>query len=236
MEIPSVNESIEFSSLFGIKNDSFDKISSPSDLFGKEILPEYTIESEYGTLKFNPIIVPDFSNNIEEFENFKICFNEIKKFIFEKDLLEKGDSAFYMKKYISWLSIDYGENKIYDFASTLDTSFCCRLFEGGVSLRNDTCTLFAPMKAYNWRYIKDVLSYNDLVVTKTLSYGTGVYIQSLGICKGKISSSRTYKPEIVDEVCNNIPIHNYLSWAFNCASSNDSLMNFCSEKKVTLFI
>lgn len=75
-----------------------------------------------------------------------------------------------------------------------------------------------------------------MVVTKTLSYGTGVYIQSLGICKGKISSSRTYKPEIVDEVCNNIPIHNYLSWAFNCASSNDSLMNFCSEKKVTLFI
>ena len=161
MEIPSVNEPIEFSSLFGIKNDSFDKISSPSDSFGKEILPEYTIESEYGTLKFNPIIVPDFSNNIEEFENFKICFNEIKKFIFEKDLLEKGDSAFYMKKYISWLSIDYGENKIYDFASTLDTSFCCRLFESGVSLRNDTCTLFAPMKAYNWRYIKDALSYND---------------------------------------------------------------------------
>jgi len=94
MEIPSVNESIEFSSLFGIKNDSFDKISSPSDLFGKEILPEYTIESEYGTLKFNPIIVPDFSNNNEEFENFKICFNEIKKLYLRKICLKKETRPF----------------------------------------------------------------------------------------------------------------------------------------------
>lgn len=63
-------------------------------MFGKEILPGYT--SDYGTLKFKPIIVPDFSNNLEEFESFKLCFNDIKKFLIEKDLLEKGDCSFFM--------------------------------------------------------------------------------------------------------------------------------------------
>ena len=38
MEINSVKETVEYSSLFGIKVDSIDKMSSPSDLFGKEIL------------------------------------------------------------------------------------------------------------------------------------------------------------------------------------------------------
>ena len=100
-------KTVEYSNLFGIKVDfSIDKISSPSDLFGKVLLPQYTSESEYGVLKFNPIIVPDFSNNDKDFETFKIIFNEIKKFIIEKDLLEKGDLAFYMRKHISWLPID----------------------------------------------------------------------------------------------------------------------------------
>ena len=236
MEIHNVNDQFECSSLFGINIDNIYKMSSPSDFFGKEILPGCTVESEYGTLKFNPIIVPDFSNNHEEFESFKLCFNDIKKFITEKDLLEKGDSAFFMKKHISWLPIDYGLNKLYYFARALDTSFCCRLFETGVSLRSDTCTLFAPCDYPGWRYIQDILSYNYLVVTEALSYGTGVYIQSLGVCKGKISNSRSNTPEIVDEVFMNIPTHNYLSWAFHCASSNGSLMNYCSKKIVRLFI
>lgn len=235
MEIHGVNETVEWSSLFGIKVDGNDKMSSPSDLFGKEILPGYTVESEYGTLKFNPIIVPDFSKRSEEFESFKMCFNDIKKFINEKDLLEKGDYAFFMRKHISWLPIDYGEDKVYDFARALDASFCCRVFESGVFLHYNTCSLFAPCDLSGWRYIQDTLSYNDLVVTKTLSYSTGVYIQSLGVCKGKVSYSRSNTPEIVDEVFTHIPTHNYLSWAFHCASSNGSLINSCSKKPVILF-
>ena len=117
--------------LLFLYENSIDKISSPSDLIGIELLPEYTFESEYGVLKFKPIVIPDFSNNDEEFEYFEMCFNDIKKIITEKNLLEKGDAAFYMKKHISWLPIDYGDNKVYDFARALDTSFCCRLFESG---------------------------------------------------------------------------------------------------------
>ena len=122
------------------------------------MLPGYTTESEYGVLKFNPIVVPDFSSNDEEFESFKMCFNDIKKFIIEKDLFEKGDIAFFMRKHISWLPIDYGDNKAYDFARALDTSFRCRLFKSGVSLRYDTCSLFAPIDQPGWRYIQDILS------------------------------------------------------------------------------
>ena len=235
MEIDSVNERFECSSLFGLKLDNIDKMSSPSDFFGKEILPGYTVESEYGTLEFKPIIVPDFSNDQEEFENFKLCFDDIKKFITEKDLLEKGDSAFFMKKHISWLPIDYGYSKIYDFARGLDTSFCCRLFETGVSKGYSICSLFAPCDYPGWRYIQDTLSYNELVVTEALSYGTGVFIQSLGIYMGKVSHSRAHTPEIVDEVFRHIPTHNYLSWAFHCASSNCPLINSCSKTIVRLF-
>lgn len=78
MEIHGVNETVEYSSLFGIEVNGIGRMFSPSDLFGKEILPGYTVESEYGTLKFNPIVVPDFSKRSEEFESFKMCFNDIK--------------------------------------------------------------------------------------------------------------------------------------------------------------
>ena len=119
MEIHNVIGSEECSNLFGLNIDIIDKISSPSDLFNKEILPGYIVESDYGTLKFKPIIVPDFSNNLEEFESFKLCFNDIKKFLIEKDLLEKSECAFFMKKTISFLPLDYGESKIYDFVGPL---------------------------------------------------------------------------------------------------------------------
>ena len=123
MEINSVKETVECSSLFGIKVDSIDKMSSPSDLFGKEILSWYIAENEYGVLKFNPIVVPDVSNNKEEFESFKVYFNDIKKFMIEKDLLEKGNLAFFMKKLISFLPIDYGNNKVYVLQEPLIQAF-----------------------------------------------------------------------------------------------------------------
>ena len=164
-----------------------------------------------------------------------MCFNDIKKFITEKNLLEKGDSAFYMKKHISWLPIDYGDNKVYDFARALDTSFCCRLFESGEHLRYDICTFFAPCDKPAWRYIPDILLYNDMTINRTLSYSTGIYIQSLGICKNKISYPDSKAIEIVGEVVKHIPEYNYLSWAFYYASLNCSLMNSFSGKTIALF-
>ena len=74
-----------------------------------------------------------------------------------------------------------------------------------------------------------------MAVTKTLSYSSGVYIQSLGVCKGRVTYSLSHTPEIVGEVITHIPTHNYLSWAFHYASLNGSLMDSFSGKIVSLF-
>ena len=68
-------------------------ISQPSDLFGKEILPEYTFESEYGKLKFNAVVVPDFSKNKMELELLTKQFDDIKALMKEDDLLKKSEIA-----------------------------------------------------------------------------------------------------------------------------------------------
>ena len=65
-----------------------DDILQPSDLFGKEILPECTFESEYGTLKLHLVVVPDFLDN-EIVIRFEKCFDKIKAFMKEDDLLKK---------------------------------------------------------------------------------------------------------------------------------------------------
>ena len=155
----------------------------------------------------------------------------------EKDILEKRHLALFMRKHISWLPIDYGNNKVYDFARALDTSFLCRLFESGVYLRYNICSYFAPMDEPGWKYINDILMYNDLTVTKTLFYSTGVYIQSLGLCKDKIRNAYTdsHTPQISVEIFKHIPKHKYLSWAFHYASSNGSLMDSFSGKILRLF-
>ena len=87
-----------------------------------------------------------------------------------------------------------------------------------------------------WKYIKDILSYNDLTVDKALSFYTGIYIQSLGLCKNKISYSYTdsHTPLIAVEIFKHILKYNYLSWAIHYASLNGSLMDSLSGKIVRL--
>ena len=42
-----------------------------SYLFGKEIFPEITFESQYGKLTFSQVIIPDFSKNEKAFDYLK---------------------------------------------------------------------------------------------------------------------------------------------------------------------
>ena len=82
VESASATENIDVSSML-----------QPSDLFGKEILPDCTFESEYGKLKFNAVFVPDFSKDKIELELLTRHFDDIKAFIKEKDLLKKSEIA-----------------------------------------------------------------------------------------------------------------------------------------------
>ena len=56
-------------------------ILQPSDLFGQEILPECTFESEYGKLKFKSVFIPDFSKDEIELELLTRQFGDIKAFM-----------------------------------------------------------------------------------------------------------------------------------------------------------
>ena len=79
--------------VFAMKNTDISQISKPSDLLGKEILPESIFESEYGKLKFKAAIVPDFSENKVQLELLTKQFDEIKAFMKEDDLLKKSKIA-----------------------------------------------------------------------------------------------------------------------------------------------
>ena len=81
-ELASATDKIDVSSIL-----------QPSDLFGQEILPECTFESEYGKLKFKSVFIPDFSKDEIELELLTRQFGDIKAFMEENDFLKKSEIA-----------------------------------------------------------------------------------------------------------------------------------------------
>jgi hypothetical protein len=139
-------------------NNSFNSSSilQPSDLFGKEILPECTFESEYGKLKFNAVVVPDFSKDKIELELLTKQFDDIKAFMKEEDLLKKRTIAVRLflepRRFVPSIDKDEvvlmgnfftnSQSRQMDFRNLLRMSILCRLFETGVSMRYNICLEF----------------------------------------------------------------------------------------------
>ena len=127
-----------------INKNKIDKIdisllSKPSDLFGKEILPECTFESDYGKLKFNKIVVPDFSQDKIELEMLTEHFDKIKTFIKEEDLLKKSgiiDSILESSPDVAVgrIMVRLDLKKSFLFINILRASIKFRLFENGKQL------------------------------------------------------------------------------------------------------
>ena len=120
-------------------------ISQPSDLFGKEILPECTFESEYGKLKFNAVVVPDFSKNKMELELLTKYFDDIKAFMKESDLLKKSEiiePIFGFVPHVTFGRVTFGLDltKSYLFINILRASIKFRLFENGEQLHFSICS------------------------------------------------------------------------------------------------
>ena len=65
-----------------------------SDLFGQEILPESTFESEYGKLTLKGVVVPDFSSDEIGAACLKKEFDNLKSFLEENDLSKKKNYSF----------------------------------------------------------------------------------------------------------------------------------------------
>ena len=220
-----------------MENVDISLISKPSDLFGKEILPECTFESEYGKLKFNAVVIPDFSKDKVEIELLAKQFDDIKAFMKEEDLLKKSAIATQISENVcSYASelVNRGITQYWcyektDFRNILRTNLSFRLFEEGICLKYSICNEFrySSPDELNMR----ILSYNASPVKHPLMYGAGVYIVAM---KKALNPSFRCAKEI-NKISKKIliaglPKHNYLSWAFCNASFDNELLSFILEK------
>ena len=193
------------------KSADISPISKPSDLFGKEILPECTFESEYGKLKLSAVVVPDLSENKVQLELLAKQFDDIKALMEEDDILKKSKIASRLfleaRRFIpSADGYEYGNTKDYfttvqerqmDFRNLLRLGILLRLFE-----------------------------------IQPLACATGIYILCLGkylnpqnVCDLDFPDTLARIKEI------GIPRNNILSWALFNASSDSALLYNVSKSK-----
>ena len=204
------------------KSADISPISKPSDLFGKEILPECTFESEYGKLKLSAVVVPDLSENKAQLELLAKQFDDIKALMKEDDILNKSKIASRLfieaRRFIPSVDgYEYGNTKDYfttvqerqmDFRNLLRLGILLRLFETGISMR-----------------------YGNSVI-QPLACATGIYILCLGkylnpqnVCDLDFPDTLARIKEI------GIPRNNILSWALFNASSDSALLYNVSKSK-----
>ena len=207
----------------------------PSDFFGQEILPECTFESEYGKLTLGKVIVPDFSSDENGAVHLKEEFNNLKSFIEEKDLSKKGDIAdqVYKNELSRTDFCSQSSEAPSQFFHLLKASMRARLFETGCSLDPWLCSEFGYN--YNSCLASGIVSYNDNPVIQPFSCAGGVY----AYCLKYVLNPDIFCPpdyyDLRDEILTDgAPIHNYLSWAFACASVNKELISFVSDVHIGL--
>ena len=214
----------------------------PSDLYGREILPECTFESEYGKLTVSHVIVPDFSNDEKGSIRFKEEFDNIKSFIEEKDFSKKLKIAELIHEN-EWCAVDpsghpiisnraYRSSQIFsDFVCFLRANVRARMFEMGLYSNVDLCDEFGYDKLSSLSF--GAILYNDIPVVQPLSCAGGVYIYCLRCIYNK-NLFCLYK-----DLCNKIlkdgmPLHNYLSWAFSRAIDDEEVISFVFNRHPNL--
>lgn len=224
-------------------------ILQPSDLFGKEILPEYTFESEYGKIKFKAVVVPDFSKDKFALELLTKQFKDIKAFIKEPDLLKKSkiashllmesrgfipdDGTYKFDKKNTFLTIC--QKRQMDFRNLLLVGILFRLFEAGILKRYSLCLEFG-FDSYDSNtsenFLNSLISYNDNIVVQPLTCAIGVYILCLGKCLIPQAVCNHDFPDTLAKIKKHgIPQNNFLSWAFFSASSDNALLSLVAKTK-----
>ena len=221
------------------------EIIQPSDLFGLEILPECTFESEYGKLTIRSVFVPDFSSDEKGAVRLKKEFDNLKSFIEEKDLSKKLgiidrihenelSSCIDPSGYLI-LSVDESRSMTFsEFIYTLRANMLARLFELGIYISSDICKEFG----YNCsaKLSSGMIHYNDIPIIQPLSCAGGVYAYGLKYALNPDAFCPPDYEDLKDEIIiNGIPTHNYLSWAFYCASADQYMISFVSYVHFWLF-
>lgn len=220
------------------KHDS-QEISQPSDLFGLEILPECTFESEYGKLTLGHVIVPNFSSDEKGSIRLKEEFENLKSFIKEKDPSRKGEisdkifeNEFSAMNYDGELILSNSASRssetFSEFINYLKASMRARLFEMGVSIDNRLCREFGYSNGASLS--SGEVHYNGVPVVQPLSCAGGVYAYCL---KYALNPDIFCPPDYYDLkneiIAEGVPKNNYLSWAFNNASDNEGMLSLVSD-------
>ena len=206
-----------------------------SDLFGQEILPESTFESEYGKLTLKGVVVPDFSSDEIGAACLKKEFDNLKSFLEENDLSKKRIIASKIfENEFSWEDTYSEKSETFsEFVRILKASILARLFETGYSLNNQLCREFG-YEQYAC-LSSGMVCYNDSPVIQPFSCAGGIYAYCL---KYVLNQDIFCPPDYIDlrdEIINEgIPNHNYLSWAFSQASNNIWIILFASENHIWL--
>lgn len=206
-----------------------------SDLFGQEILPESTFESEYGKLTLKGVVVPDFSSDEIGAACLKKEFDNLKSFLEENDLSKKRIIASKIfENEFSWEDTYSEKSETFsEFVRILKASILARLFETGYSLNNQLCREFG-YEQYAC-LSSGMVCYNDIPVIQPFSCAGGIYAYCL---KYVLNQDIFCPPDYIDlrdEIINEgIPTHNYLSWAFSQASNNIWIILFASENHIWL--
>lgn len=224
-------------------------ILQPSDLFGQEILPECTFESEYGKLKFKSVFIPDFSKDEIELELLTRQFGDIKAFMKENDFLKKSEIAVRLfvesRRFVPSIDKDEivpmgnfftnSQSRQMDFRNLLRVSTLCRLFEAGVAMRYDICLEFGfdPFDGDTTeKFLNALMSYTDKAITQPLACTVGIYILCLGKCfVPEAVCSHDFPDTLAKLKKHGAPQNNFLSWAFFSASSDQTLLSLARKSK-----
>ena len=213
------------------------EITQPSDLFGQEILPECTFESEYGKLTLGRVVVPDFSSDEKGSVRLKEEFDKLKSFIEEKDLSRKLDIAdqIYENEFVKAVPgnrsgtpnrVLRSSKTFSEFIDSLSAIVHAQLFELGLYSRVEICSDFG----YNARapLSSRVVFYNNAPLTQPLSCAVGLYIYCLR-CALDTRNFCVYQDVLDRVLINELPTHNYLSWACSRASADKAVARFVSD-------
>ena len=214
------------------------KLTQPSDLYGREILSECTFESEYGKLTLGRVVIPDFSDDEKGTIRLTEEFDNLKSFIEEKDLLRKLNIAEHIHEN-EFSAVDPNgypiisnyasrSSKIFsDFILELRSSMRARLFEMGLYSSVDICDEFGYDRMASLS--SGIILYNNTPLVQPLSCAGGVYLYCLR-CALNQNLFCMYKDLLYMIQADGLPTHNYLSWAFSRAGADEEVLSYVSVR------
>ena len=129
-------------------------------------------------MKFNAVVVPDFSKDKIELELLTKHFDDIKAFMKEDDLLKKSefiDSIFDFVPHVTFGKVTAGLDltKSSLFINILRASFLFRLFENGGQLQCGICSYFGYEMSPKFH---SLITWNGAPIVQPLVCSTGIYI------------------------------------------------------------